>query len=96
VLYNKGPKYYHASYIVHVKEKIEGEKSDDCMSTADFKGYFRIAETSSKVCPTIITLHKKPTYFILKFPGITHFGCDLPKRHQTNRSSKMFAELIKD
>lgn len=65
ILYQKGPQFFHASYIVLVQPYRNGERLPQCSShyldNFDFQGFNRIAETTAK------------DLLILE----VHFPCDL-------------------
>ncbi|XP_050078320.1 tRNA-splicing endonuclease subunit Sen2 [Anopheles maculipalpis] len=49
VIYVKGPQFYHASYIVLIKEMVDGKQIDShTVDGLDFQGFNRIAETTAK------------------------------------------------
>lgn len=85
VLYYKGPRYYHASYVVIVAD------SEDSMSFLDMQSNFRVAETANKQVVIVTLTHPHgstytddPTQILdqLQQWRIDEF---LPKRFQPNQ-----------
>lgn len=51
ILYQKGPQFFHASYIVLIEPYRKGQKLPECchyLDSYDFHGFNRIAETTAK------------------------------------------------
>lgn len=90
VLYYKGPKYYHASYVVIVND------SRNNINVLDMQSNYRVAETANKdviitnvTCPTGLT-YDKPKRCIEQ---LARFTIDefLPKRFQPHQSASEIA-----
>lgn len=86
VLYYKGPKYYHASYVVIVND------SQNNVNVLDMQSNYRVAETANK--DVIITNVMRPNGLTYVEPydcieQLAHFTIDefLPKRFQPHQGA---------
>lgn len=86
VLYYKGPKYYHASYVVIVNDSVNN------VNVLDMQSNYRVAETANK--DVIITNITRPNGLVYDNPKccidqLSKFTIDefLPKRFQPHQGA---------